>query len=100
MAVAAVNANPQAKAAYEGRTESETKLQELVKKRNAAMDQDSRITSLKGDAEKAKAGVAHAQQKVATERKQLGEAQQRLAQEEQKKHQAKNPPKSQPHKRK
>jgi hypothetical protein len=96
MAVAAINASPAAKAAYVGKTEAEAKLQELVKKRNTAMDQDSRISGLKADHEKAKAAVVQAQAKVAKERKDLGEAQQRLQQEEQKAHQ----PKPQPNKKK
>ena len=96
MALAAVNASAPAKAAYAGKTESEAKLQELVKKRNAAMEQDSRISALKGDHDKAKAAVAQAQTKLASERRQLADAQQRQRQEEQKAQQ----PKSQPKKRK
>jgi hypothetical protein len=92
MAMAAINASAPAKAAYAGKTESEAKLQELLKKRNAAMEQDSRITSLKGDHDKAKAAVAQALTKQANERRQLADAQQTLKQEEQKAQQFKPQP--------
>jgi chromosome segregation ATPase len=97
MAVAAIDASPQAKAAYASKTESEKKLQELIKKRDAAMEKDSRIMALKGDHDKAKAAVANAQAKLAKERKEAGEAQQKLAQEEQKAHQPKQKPQPKKH---
>jgi hypothetical protein len=93
LAVAAIDANPSAKASHASKVDSEKKLQELIKKRDAAMDKDSRITGLKGDLDKAKGVVAGAQAKLAKERKDLGEAQQKLQQEEQKAHQPKPQPK-------
>jgi hypothetical protein len=91
LAVSAINAVPEAKAAYAAKTESESRLQELVKKRDAAREQDKRVTGLTGEIDKAKADLAAAQTKLANARRDLGAAEQRLAQEKAKQNQSKQP---------
>jgi hypothetical protein len=88
-----IDANPQAKAAQTALTSSEAKVRGLVEKHRETMLQDKRVVDVRAEIDKAKEAIAKARAKAANEQSQLAAAEKRLAQEEQKQHQPKNPPK-------
>lgn len=86
METAAVNADPTAKAAWEKSTSAESAVQDLIVKRNEAVNRDSRIAESRRALDKAKEEAAKAKQHFEQEVRQLADAEKKLKHEEQQKH--------------
>jgi len=94
---AAVDADPQAKAARAARKESDDKLHALCQKRDAAIKHDPRLAGLMTEFKTAEAKLAEAKAKLAAKVRELSEAERRLKAAEQATR--KPQPKKQPAKR-